>query len=91
MKEIKTFNGPYWYADAHFFDGSFSILIEEVEDENSGKVVEHILDNAKIKLGLEKMAVEFPHLFCTLLQHDTDATTADIFLQCCLFGEEKYA
>ena len=34
---------------------------------------------------------KFPHKFGKVLAHDTDAPCADIFLQCTLFADEKYA
>lgn len=45
---------------------------------------------AQIKGGLTKMAAQYPRHFANALSGDHDAETADVFVQCCIFGETKY-
>ena len=44
----------------------------------------------KIKRGLTVMAKKERKHFVDFLNEDYDETTADVFLQCCLFGEVIY-
>jgi hypothetical protein len=42
-------------------------------------------------LGREKdLATKYPRHFADLVNENTDAITADVLLQCCLFGELIY-
>lgn len=43
-----------------------------------------------LKHGLERMSVDVPHQFAEFMRENEDAITADVFLQCALFGEEVY-
>jgi hypothetical protein len=43
-----------------------------------------------IKEGLEKMAAKYPKAWADFMNENDDAETADIFLQCCCFGEAIY-
>lgn len=54
------------------------------------EVKPHTLDLEAIQMGLTIMASEVPHHFRDILQDNVDATTADVFLQCCLFKEVRY-
>lgn len=48
------------------------------------------LDLSSIKRGLNLMAQDHPRHFSDILKNNEDATTADVFLQCCVFGEVVY-
>jgi len=48
------------------------------------------LDLEAIAQGLEVMASKYPRHFADLVNENTDAITADVLLQCCLFGELIY-
>jgi hypothetical protein len=48
------------------------------------------LDLKSIRRGLEDLATKYPRHFADLLNENTDAITADVLLQCCLFGELIY-
>lgn len=61
-----------------------------VEDYDSNRVNVHVLDLQRIRLGLQCMADKYPKHFLDFIEENYDAMTADTFLQCCLFGEEKY-
>lgn len=80
-----------WYADPAFYARSFKIEIIEVDDETTGHKTTHHVTRADMLRGLHVMARKYPHIFEQVLTDNTDAPCADIFLQCTLFGEEKYA
>lgn len=94
-----------WYAQvATFEDTSLVLEVHEVADENEwkrgatdavnlkrGALAIHKLTLPMMQRGLEVMAKKYPHWFSHIVQDNTDAPTADLFLQCALFGEEKYA
>jgi len=48
---------------------------------------EYILNLDSIKKGLKVMARDYPRHFNDFMQENDDASTGDVFLQCCLFGE----
>ncbi len=90
-KSRKPFAGNWWYADAGFFEGGFNFDVVELDDETTGHETKHHVTSKDVERGLAVMAAKFPHIFANILNDDTDAPCADIFLQCTLFGEEKYA
>lgn len=49
------------------------------------------LDLFTISLGLEVMAGKYPQQFANLLNEKEGPETADVFLQCCLFGAVIYS
>ena len=48
------------------------------------------LDLKSIRRGLEYLATKYPRHFADLVNENTDAITANVLLQCCLFGELIY-
>ena len=87
----KAFEGEWWYADPQYFNGPFSFEVVELDDEESGHVTKHKVRPIDVARGLTVMAMKFRHHFAKVLADNTDAPCADIFLQCILFGKEKYA
>lgn len=83
--------GENWYADPAFYARRFKLEIIEVDDETTGHETKHHVMRSDMIRGLGVMARKFPHIFSQVLEDNTDAPCADIFLQCILFGEEKYA
>ena len=43
-----------------------------------------------IKKGLNIMSEKYPIHFADFIGQNEDAITADVFIQCCIFGEVKY-
>lgn len=99
-----TTRGEPWYAEKTIYEGRFLLEIAEIVDEakfhpnkrqaaniKAGAVVLHKVDARQFKRGFEIMARTFPDHFAQVMADNTDAPCADIFLQCVLFGEEKYA
>jgi len=58
--------------------------------EIDGGIEPRTLKYADFKPGLEVMAKDYPEHFANLITDNGDADTADIFMQCCLFGEVIY-
>ena len=48
------------------------------------------LDLKSIGRGLDELATKYPRHFADLVNENTDAITANVLLQCCLFGELIY-
>jgi hypothetical protein len=48
------------------------------------------LDLNSIGRGLDDLATKYPRHFADLVNENSDAVTADVLLQCCLFGELVY-
>jgi len=74
-----------------------SITIVEAEGENGE--TEHTLHLSKTKFqekpqqiydGLQRMAKQYPRHFADMISENGDATTADVFIQCCVLGEITY-
>jgi hypothetical protein len=83
-----------WWDKPKFFESGVTLTIEiiEVDDETTGHETKHSVTNADISRGLAVMASKFPNIFAQVLDPmQIDAPCADIFLQCMLFGDEKYA
>lgn len=68
------------------FNSPFAANIRNIETGGH-----YFLDLRKIEIGLGKMYKKEPKHFADIISGDTDNITADVFLQCCLFGEVKYS
>lgn len=87
----KPWNQGPWYAEDAVWDSPFSVIVEVIEDESDpNNTTAYILNNAKLEQGLQIMAEKYPHMFKDIVQDNTDAATADLLMQCALFGEEVY-
>jgi hypothetical protein len=64
-----------------------SLTISDQEDDAKK---EYTLDRAAIERGVQVMAEKFTRHFSNVVNENDDATTADVFLQCCLFGDVIY-
>lgn len=82
--------GPTWYNEPAYWSQNFSIEVTEYHEEDNTKT-KHKVGPSEFKNGLVVMATKFPRLFGQIMQDNIDASCADIFLQCVVFGEEKYA
>lgn len=65
-----------------------ALLILDKEGDDTDKV--YRLDLLAIEKGLAVFAAKYPRHFADWLAEKDDATTGDVFLQCCLFGEAIY-
>lgn len=60
-----------------------SLTVGDIE----GDLPDKVLDRLAINNGLEIMARNYPTHYADFLAENDDATTADVFLQCAVFGE----
>lgn len=75
----------YWH-EAPVYGGTLTVIVSEEEPiEGKGKVFELTRDS--LKKGAQIMAEKHPQHFGDWMNENSDATTGDVFLQCCLFGE----
>lgn len=74
--------------EAAFDDGVTIVVSSERGDPNGGR--KERLDLAAMEKGLQLMADKYPRHMADLLNGNDDATTADVWLQLCLFGEVVY-
>lgn len=88
----KGWKGTCWYYDHPELYAADDLQLEIVEiDEDADKPTKHAVNRERLLRGIATMATKFPDEFAQIMHDDTDASTADVFLQCVLFGEEKYA
>ncbi len=78
--------GNYWHPCQ---------IIPLVEDcaviiMDTEQVKRHTLNLKAIHKGLDVMCKEYPKHFGDFLSDNGDATTGDVFIQCCLFGKIVY-
>ena len=83
-KTVKDFEFPH--NDIPFAEGG-AALIGDLEDES---VTPKWLDLPALIKGLRVMARKYPRHFTDFINENDDAITADVYLQCCLFGEVIY-
>ncbi len=67
--------------------GAMTLFIEDDRDDGKDKVV---LDLDALKRGIAEMAKREPRHFADFMNENDDAVTADVFMQCCAFGEVVY-
>ena len=62
------------------------VTLEACDEEGEMELTQH-----KLKVGLQLMANKHPSHFADVVSEHEDASTGDIFLQLCLFGEVLFA
>jgi hypothetical protein len=73
-------------------DDDKGIIIADVEDCDENDVPKsYILNKKKLKKGLTVLAKKYPHHFCDILKKETDMITADVLVQCSIFGDILYS
>jgi len=70
----------------------FSVMSEERDEEarKAEEAMRYTLDFKAVEKGLQAMALGYRRHYADFITGNDDATTADVFLQCCLFGEAIY-
>lgn len=61
------------------------LIFDDDEDEKT-----HYLDRKKISRGLRVMSEKYLSHFTDFIYENDDASTGDVFLQCCVFGDIVY-
>lgn len=64
-------------------------LVDE-SDQEDHKNISAVLNRASMRMGAEIMAQKYPRHWANFIAENDDAETADVYLQCCLFGELVY-
>lgn len=67
------------------------IKIEDIEGGDGDNPKIHFLSLPKIKKGLTILAKKYPHHLCDILNDETDMITADVLVQCSIFGDIIYS
>ena len=73
---------PTSYTDYPLNRGGFLMV-----GDSEGDMPAALLDLGTIRLGLQTMADKYPNHWHDFINDNEDATTGDVFLQCCLYGE----
>ena len=81
----------YQHLDYPLNAGGALIISDKEDDEPVKSKKTYRLDLDSITKGIQVMAEKYPRHFADMVSEDFDATTGDVFLQCCLFGEVIYA
>lgn len=83
---INTKYNTMWYASyVPFFPDSFiSFQLFDVECFD-GEI--KVLNIESITKGLEILANKYNNHFSNIIEENYDAETADVFIQCCIFGD----
>lgn len=84
----------YKHVDFPLCEGG-AVVIENVGDEPDQDAADyvpeiHIINLETITKGLQVMATKFPKHFADIVAETDDASTADVFLQCMVFGDVLY-
>jgi hypothetical protein len=80
----------YQHLDYPLNAGGALIISDKESDEPVKSKKTYRLDLDSITKGIQVMAEKCPRHFADFLGENDDATTGDVFLQCCLFGEVIY-
>lgn len=86
VAHLEGLDQVYPHVDYPLTEGGAAIC-RDTEDPKRGKLV---LDLAAIKRGLDLMPVKAPRHWGDFLAENEDASTGDVFVQCCLLGEIVY-
>lgn len=83
----------YWHTSQiiPLCDGCAVIISDNSGESDKPAGTEYRLDRAAIDRGCAVMASKYPQHFADLISENDDATTGDVFIQCCLFGEVVYS
>lgn len=65
-------------------------VVIKVDDPGSDQEKEFVLDPNVLKKGLQIMADQYPDDWTNLLNGQKDRLTADVFMQCCVYGKVAY-
>jgi hypothetical protein len=92
MKADNVPSGRPWYSCPEVFEGAFAIELgfdnpNEYEGMGNGRKT---ITDADVPKAFEVMRRDHPKAFAAMMNGTGDADTADVFLQCCLFGKVVY-
>jgi len=82
-----------WWGHPELYASPFKIKIvydreQDAEGEGGGAMT---INSYRIRVGLQTLASEYPHVFKEIVDDNIDALIGDAFVQCCVFGKLVYA
>jgi hypothetical protein len=86
----KRQKSKFTYLSDYVMKGQGLFINDSVYETDKSKQRYGVLDLNTIRTGMVVIAQKYPHHFKDILSGDCDATTGDVFLQCCVFGELIY-
>jgi hypothetical protein len=86
IKKERAERGEFFDHEYPFIPG-VKVILTDASGEDSGFPEPWELTREKLITGLQVMATKYPTHFANFQNEDDDAETADVYLQCCLFGE----
>jgi hypothetical protein len=91
FKEGGMFNNGLYFHPSQLVPLQVGCAVHLYEFENKVEDQQRLkLDLSSIKRGLEVMSMKYPRHFADMVAETGDATTGDVFIQCCLLGEIVY-
>lgn len=79
------------FSKAESYNEDFLFVVHEITDYGDHPSVPHQVTPAIMLKGTQIMAEKYPRHFADIMNETGDANTADLWMQCILFGEETYA
>lgn len=79
-----------WYARAALYEGDFKIRIVQHDEHKEGAGTDVFMTPASVQQGLSIMSTKYPEHFSDMVSGNWDATTADVFVQLCVFSDIIY-
>jgi hypothetical protein len=67
-----------------------ALILRDADDPNNPEADTWEVTREKLLNGFAVMAEKYPKAFALFLRGNEDANTADLWVQCALFGEEVY-
>jgi hypothetical protein len=83
-------NITYWAETIAWNRTKLALMIKE-DDPDAGSDGRHHIGRDAIAAGLGALATKYPSHFADLVGDKGDMYTGDLLIQCCVFGEDKYA
>ena len=81
----------HWSQIIPVTEGCSLILSVDDPDSDTGGEKDFVLDCEAIRKGLQVMANKYREHWEDFIYKNDDATTADVFGQCCVYGEVFYS
>lgn len=80
----------HWSQIIPVTEGCSLTLSVDDPDSDQGKEKDVVLDCVTIRRGLQVMSTKYRNHWEDFIYKNDDATTADVFGQCCVYGEVFY-
>ena len=91
-KEIQDkHKAQVFLSELIMFDGGWIKVgdIEDYPEEQDEKAT--IIDKAKFVEGIQVACTKYPSIFSAIIKDNADASTADVCLQCAIYGKEIFS